>query len=136
MTRRRIRSERENPPITPVLEFYGAVGVQEDRHWHKVRCPFHDDRTASASVDTIENVYKCFACDYKGSALNLIMMKEGLDYAGATNRYVEIAGEGNLPLRTESRRQRRKPLSGESLDYEGSFNLLSSGLRRRPPAGT
>lgn len=35
--------------------------------WQAVQCPFHDDTTASASFSEAEGVFKCHACDVKGS---------------------------------------------------------------------
>lgn len=50
-----------------------------------IRCPFHDDRHASAAVDWVSNYFTCFACDMKGTALDLVMEKEGVDLDGAVS---------------------------------------------------
>ncbi len=70
-----------------VLKHYGysapkGVGKQ----W--IQCPFHGDRHASAGVDWSTNYFTCFACEAKGTALDLVMYKEGVDLNGAA-KFVE-----------------------------------------------
>lgn len=85
MVRREQTSDREWPvfPIGPILERYGGEVPMEDRGWHPYKCPFHGDRTASASVNTIINVFKCHSCEMKGNAVQLIMKQEGKLYGDA-----------------------------------------------------
>lgn len=71
-----------------VLHHYGytqpkGVGKQ----W--VQCPFHGDAHASAGVDWGTNFFTCFACEMKGTAIDLVMKKEGVDLDGAT-RFIEL----------------------------------------------
>ncbi|CAB4198173.1 Archaeal primase DnaG/twinkle, TOPRIM domain [uncultured Caudovirales phage] len=40
-------------------------------------CPFHDDKNPSLSVRS--NLFKCFACDAKGSIIDFIMRYNGVD---------------------------------------------------------
>lgn len=78
-TRRAMRGK-----LYEVLKHYGydrpkGLGKQ----W--ICCPFHDDRHASAGVDWTTNYFTCFACEAKGTALDLVMMKEGVDLDGAVS---------------------------------------------------
>lgn len=68
-----------------VLKHYGysepkGVGKQ----W--IKCPFHDDRHASAAVDWNTNYFTCFACEVKGTALDLVRLREGLSLDEAVKR--------------------------------------------------
>lgn len=54
------------------------------RQW--VKCPFHADRHASAAVDWGSNYFTCFACEVKGTALDIVMEREGVGLDEATRR--------------------------------------------------
>lgn len=47
------------------------------------RCPVHDDAHASASINRGRGLINCHACGFGGSAIDLVMVKEQLDYRGA-----------------------------------------------------
>ena len=36
-------------------------------------CPFHDEKTASFSVNSERQIYKCFGCNVGGGVINFIM---------------------------------------------------------------
>ncbi len=55
------------------------------------RCPFHDDETASLSVNGL--LWKCFACEAGGDALSWLQLKEKLTFPEALSRLCELAGE-------------------------------------------
>ena len=39
--------------------------------WRAMRCPFHDDSQASASVNYSEGRFRCHACDVGGDIIDL-----------------------------------------------------------------
>lgn len=43
-----------------------------------LRCPFHDDKTASLQVSFSQNKYKCHACDKKGDVIQFVQDYEKL----------------------------------------------------------
>lgn len=64
--------------IEDVLEHYGADLTRVPAYkWAKVKCPFHDDRIASASVYLEQDSFACHACDVHGDPLNTIARAEG-----------------------------------------------------------
>lgn len=70
--------------ISAVLEFYGADLTRVTASgWRPVKCPFHDDRIASASVNLDMGMFVCHACNISGDAIKLIRLMENLDYKGA-----------------------------------------------------
>lgn len=89
-------------PIGPILVHYGGEPPMEDSEWRSYCCPFHGDRDASASVNTIKQIFNCHACGIKGFATNLVMKEEGVDYPRAKQICTEIAGEGNAAVREAS----------------------------------
>jgi DNA primase len=50
---------------------------------YTARCPFHDERTPSFSVNAVDKLYYCFGCGAKGDAITFVREKENLDFAGA-----------------------------------------------------
>lgn len=49
-------------------------------------CPFHDEKTASFSVNDPKGFYYCFGCHEKGDILDWWQKQEGLTFAEAHNR--------------------------------------------------
>ncbi len=59
------------------------------------RCPFHEERTPSFSVNAEKGVYYCFGCGASGDTIKFVRETEQLDFVGA----VEFLAERfNVPL--------------------------------------
>jgi len=67
-------------------------------------CPFHDDHRPSLNVNTVKQIFKCFACGAGGDVLKFVQMRENLSFPQAIERLAERAG---IKL------ERRKPTSHE-----------------------
>lgn len=87
------------PSIVAVLEaLKGPQGLDDTEHgWKSCRCPFHDDRSASASYNTILQMFQCHACGFPGNrrgkpgdGYDVIMEVERCDFATAKNRVAEL----------------------------------------------
>jgi DNA primase catalytic core len=46
-------------------------------------CPFHDEKTASMSVSTAKNMFKCFGCGKSGNVISFVADIEGINYGEA-----------------------------------------------------
>lgn len=68
-----------------VLRHYGYKGKKGVGR-QSILCPFHDDRHPSGSANWETGRFLCFACDYRGNALDLVMQKEGCDLDDAVRR--------------------------------------------------
>ena len=55
-------------------------------------CPFHDEKTASFSVNPEKQFYYCFGCDATGTALTFLMEYDQLDFVAAVEALASIAG--------------------------------------------
>jgi DNA primase len=80
------------------------------------RCPFHDERTPSFSVNPADKLYYCFGCGAKGDLITFVRETEQLDFAGAVewlaDRFnVELEYEQTSPEQDARRRQRERLLS-------------------------
>jgi DNA primase len=47
------------------------------------RCPFHEERTPSFSVDPLNKLYHCFGCGKGGDVVRFVQESESLDFVGA-----------------------------------------------------
>ena len=47
------------------------------------RCPFHEERTPSFSVNAVDKLYFCFGCGAKGDVVTFVRETESLDFVGA-----------------------------------------------------
>jgi len=110
---------KEKHQIRPILEHYGA-SLRPGRGWVKCKCPFHDDRTASAAWNEELNTFICFACDIKGDTYKIIMRKEGVEYGEAITRAERITGTSRNALP-------KKPANGRRISQ--GQGIIS---RRRP----
>jgi len=87
------------------------------------RCPFHEERTASFSVNPAEKLYYCFGCGEGGDLLGFVQKKDNLDFAAAVetlaDRYgvsleYEEAGPGDADRK---RRDRLRKLLEQACTY-------------------
>ncbi len=56
------------------------------------RCPFHNDRTPSCSIDDNLGVYHCFGCGASGNAIKFIMEADGLSFRNAIEQLASEIG--------------------------------------------
>jgi DNA primase len=56
------------------------------------RCPFHQEKTPSFSVNPAKGFYKCFGCGKGGNAFSFVMETEGLSFPEAVRRLAEVNG--------------------------------------------
>ena len=88
------------------------------------RCPFHEERTPSFSVNATDKLYYCFGCGAKGDLITFVRETEQLDFAGAiewlADRFnVQIEYEETSPQQDARRRRRERLL--ELLDAAAAF---------------
>ena len=62
------------------------------------RCPFHEERTPSFSVNPVDKLYYCFGCGAKGDVIDFVRQTEAVDYVGAIEW---LAGRYGLELEYE-----------------------------------
>jgi len=48
-----------------------------------IHCPVHDDSRKSASVNSDKGVWVCYACNGRGSGIQIVMARENLTYSDA-----------------------------------------------------
>jgi DNA primase len=75
------------------------------------RCPFHEERTPSFSVNPHDKLFYCFGCGHGGDVITFVKDTEQLDFAGAVewlaDRFrVTLEYEETSPQFEESRKRR------------------------------
>src|SRR5213594_3605120 len=88
------------------------------------RCPFHEERTPSFSVNATDKLYYCFGCGAKGDLITFVRETEQLDFAGAVewlaDRFnVQLEYEETSPQQDAQRRRRERLFS--LLDAAATF---------------
>ncbi len=78
------------------------------------RCPFHEERTPSFSVNPVEKLYYCFGCGKGGDIISFVRETENLDFVGAIEWLAErfrvpLEYEETSP-QVEAERRRRERL--------------------------
>ena len=108
------------PDIVAVLQHYGAT-VRRTSGQVNVKCPFHDDSHTSASFNTRENIFNCFACGMQGNSIQIIAKQERCDIREAKSIAEGITGESHQQVRG-------KHLSGGRLPSKSGNNSGSSAV--------
>jgi len=119
----------EKHSIQPVLEHYGVNNIRETWGWQKIKCPVHDDATASASVSVEDNAFACHACGVRGDVYNIIMEKEGVGFNEAITRAEEITGESHSNIRGKRSSSRGIPKSEGIISRRRGYSPPGSGRR-------
>lgn len=68
--------------IVALFESFG-VKLEKKGSSYMGRCPFHDDRNPSLSVNREKGVYNCFGCGEGGDAIELVRKIKGLGFRDA-----------------------------------------------------
>ena len=115
--------------LEQVFDYYGLQfpsGVGE----RSARCPCHDDRTASASVNTSEGLLNCHACGAAGDGFNVIMINERLAFTDAKRFAEEVLNFRDESVREGSRRKPGRGVPGGKKRKSGGGSYRPSWLRK------
>jgi len=77
------------------------------------RCPFHEEKTPSFSVNPVDKIYYCFGCGKGGDIVAFVRETENLDFVGAiewlADRFrIPLDYEEASPQHDEARRRRER----------------------------
>ena len=98
------------------------------------RCPFHEEKTPSFSVNPVDKLYYCFGCGKGGDVISFVRETENLDFVGAVEWLAErfrvpIEVEEASP-RVEAERRKRERLY--ALLDQTTVLLRAAALGGRP----
>lgn len=113
-----------------VLSWYAGFDVALYAGWRPLRCPFHNEKHASASACLTG--FKCHVCDIYGDAISVIQRREQVDFSGALALYERITGDrvGRVSKPT-TRKSWGVPPFGES-DHPKNDGGFQARVREKP----
>ena len=78
----------------PIARYLSAIGHELKGEGAKAsaRCPFHDDKSPSMSVNTDKGLWFCHACGFGGTVIDMHMRRHGLSCKDALAQLAEGAG--------------------------------------------
>ena len=91
IARRSIEAVRERADLAELVESRTGAGRRSGGQL-LFRCPFHDERTPSFSVDPANKLYHCFGCGRQGDLFRYVEELEGLDFTGAVEHLADRYG--------------------------------------------
>ncbi len=74
------------------------------------RCPWHNDRRPSMTVNQERQTWKCWVCDVGGDIFSFVMQRDGIDFPTALRQLAEQAG---IPIEEVRRGKPVQPGSPE-----------------------
>lgn len=110
-------------PIIPVLAHYG-IDIPDGERQVSFCCPVHDEKRPSATVNVEEGVLFCFACNFKGNAIHLVMAMDSIDRPEALERLEVILQAAGHEMKQSVRGRYQRPGEGRS---------AATGRRYVPP---
>jgi DNA primase len=125
MARIKDSSKREVIEAADMVEVVsGRTQLRKQGARYLGRCPFHEERTPSFSVNAQEKLYYCFGCGRGGDVITFVRETEQLDFAEALEWLAErfrvtLEYEEISPQLEESRRRRERLYA--VLDQAASF---------------
>ena len=102
------------------------------------RCPFHEERTPSFSVNPTEKLYYCFGCGAGGNLFGFVQAKENLDFAAAVeylaDRYGIQLDYEESSARGDAERHRRERLRALLEQATAYYERVLHDARAAAPA--
>jgi len=75
---------KKKTDLVALFESFG-VSLTKKGSSYMGRCPFHDDRNPSLSVDPVKGLYHCFGCGESGDAIELVKKLKSLSFREAVS---------------------------------------------------
>jgi len=75
--------------LMKLIEGYGLQTYPDTDNRVKMKCPFHNEKTASFVVYVDQNKFHCFGCAETGNVINFMMLKEGKTYQAVIEDFSE-----------------------------------------------
>lgn len=129
-----IEEIRSSNDIVDVISEYVTLEKKGKNYFGK--CPFHNEKTASFSVEPVKQIFNCFGCGKGGNVIHFIMGIENLDFVEALKLLAERAKiqipESDFNERDEEKVQLKKQLLQINVDAARFFreNLLEKDFKQ------
>ena len=127
-----IQDIKQNLSLESILHHYN---LKQDKN-NMLRCPFHEDSTASLQVSFSQNKYKCHACDKKGDVIQFVQdyekltKHEALKKCTAMIQTIQPVQKATTTIQTPNTINEQERI----LFLEKMFLSFRKGLLSSPPA--
>ena len=99
-----------------------GIELKKNGKGFKGRCPFHEDKDPSLSVNPEENLWQCFGCGAAGDAIRFVELFDKVSFREAVKKLsVNIPPEGKSPARPRA----AHPAKGAPAPSARSVKLLT-----------
>ena len=103
-----------------IVDVIGAtIEIQPQGRNFVARCPWHNDRRPSMTVNRERQSWKCWPCDIGGDVFSFVMRRDGVDFPTALRTLAEQAA---IPIESFQRGKKTKP--GAPDDRETLLNAV------------
>ena len=82
---------RDRTDIADIVREY-VPSLKKAGRSYKARCPFHDEKSPSFSVDSQKGLFYCFGCQAGGDVFDFVMKIENLSFTEAVHKLAKKAG--------------------------------------------
>jgi DNA primase len=120
---------KANLSLAQILTSYNLTADKNNM----LRCPFHEDSTASLQVSFSQNKYKCHACDKKGDVIQFVQDYEKLTKHDALKKCTAMI-ETIQPIQKTTSIVKQEPTIVNTYFIEKMFLSFRKGLLSSPPA--
>ena len=99
---REVELIKQRLSITDIVQSY--VPIEKVGSRFRIKCPFHNEKTASLYLSPERGSYYCFGCGVRGDIFTFVEHFEGLDFRGTLKLLAERAGVplSNNPEQTQT----------------------------------
>ena len=70
---------KKSVDIVSLFTSFG-ISLEQKGNSHIGKCPFHDDKTPSLSVDRVKGLFNCFGCGESGDVFNLVQKMKNVEF--------------------------------------------------------
>ncbi len=118
-----------------IVDVIGAtLELQPQGRNFVTRCPWHDDRRPSMTVNQERQTWKCWPCDIGGDVFSFVMRRDGVDFPAALRTLAEVAG---IPVEEYRRGKKTEPGTPEDKDtLLAAMKLVSDAYYRQLESGS
>jgi DNA primase catalytic core len=127
-----IQDIKQNLSLESILQHYNLNPNKNNM----LRCPFHEDSTASLQVSFSQNKYKCHGCDKKGDVIQFVQDYEKLTKHEALKKCTAMIETIQPVQKATTTIQTQNPINEQERMYflEKMFLSFRKGLLSSPPA--
>ncbi|MDR2098233.1 MAG: DNA primase [Spirochaetaceae bacterium] len=114
-----------------VVGDYVKLEKKSGRWWG--RCPFHNEKTPSFTVDPERKTYYCFGCHEGGGVINFVMEMDKVSFPEAVELLAKRFGvpvireNSGGPVNTDELDRKKEDLAGLYRRVAGSFSYILTG---------